>query len=362
MQYNKKNLSRLRLLSSAIFLCAVLCSTSSYGVDNNLKKVRFHLYEEGIKPLKVRIALDFQVSAEKMILRRPERQHPEIPEGFIEDFVLLTENSGSAHLIAPVEIAYKNAADIMRVVIADHVIHVAVESIYELKQSHFNYVPQNKVSYIDLEIVERTTKPSVKKQPETPPKKPSIPVDVQTRMPPDSSTGEKQPRGLTVEQKPVEVVKHDTVYAKTHDTLYIEKMVHDTFILEKVVYVDRGLNVNRLNVVNCEHYVHWWNDPHFKIDFQFSMNTVRLAIKESNDKLLDIPADYKVQYVIYPENDSLTLFHRDVYVNYVRCNGQIMLKQQENKCYLLAKQGYYLKPHEFVYDEVAHVVYIRVRY
>ena len=366
MLHQKLSESRILVASGAILLGLLLVHSGSYCAANELQKVRFHLYEENFEPVKVRIALDFQSAYVKLVLRKSDQPFSNLPKGFIEDFVIAAEDESSGHLINPVDVEYKNAKDLIRLVIKDHMLHLGVKEDFELKGAHFNYVPDTHVSYADLAIVKRTAQPKPVEsevssaEPEQPlvtaAEEDSGMVQV-TYIDPDRIQ-------ITLDQLPVQLLKVDTVLVEKiiRDTVFIQTLIHDTITVEKVVYIEQGRSANQLVGINCEHYVNWWHDPHFKLDFQFKLYPEELTIEASDKKLIDLPAGYQVKYVIHPVTSDLTLFHGDIQVNYVRCDGKIMLKLQDNKCYLLAGEGIDINPHEFGYDEKDKVAYVRLRY
>ena len=327
--------SRISGVLAMAFLCLFYSNNAAYGAENSLKLIRCHLSEDVDQPSRIRIALDFLVKPERLTLRQPAKTFSETSPGYIEEFLIITQTESSKRFINPVDIRYGSAKGIIHFDIVDHEIHVAVKEEYELVESEFKYIPETAVSYIDLEVVKRR----VKSTPELS----------------DDKSGDE----IQLPEEEVDVVP---------DTVVFEKSVHDTVhiigvdLIDKLIHVEKEKSTNQLLEISCEHFVHWWSDPHFKLDFKFSKATVKLVIERSDRKLDGLSEGYSVQYVIYPENGELRIFNDDVKVNYIRINGKILLKLDQNRCYFLAGEGYTLKPHKFVYDDYARIAYIRVRY
>ncbi len=328
--------SRISGVLAMAFLCLFYSNNTAYGAANNLKLIRCHLSEYVDKPSRIRIALDFQVKPERLTLRQPKKTFSEASPGYIEEFLIITQTESSKKLINPVDIRYGSAKGIIHFDIVDHEIHVAVKEEYELVESEFKYIPETAVSYIDLEVVKR----SLKSIPELSDNKLSVKIQLPKAEIPDTVVLER----------------------KVQDTVYVKEMIRDTTSVKKLVQVEKKESANQLLEISCEHFVHWWSDPHFKLDFKFSKVTVKLVIERSDRKLDGLPEGYSVQYVVYPENGELRIFNADVKVNYIRSNGKIMLKLDQDRCYFLAGDDYTLKPHKFAYDDYARIAYIRVRY
>ncbi len=324
---------RITCFIGLALLCMLYPGNTAWGAANPLKQIRCHLYELGDRPVSVRIALDFQSKPERMILQPSETTPDGTPRGFVEAFLISTESTSSRGLINPVNFLYTNARKIIHLSVINHEIHIAVNEDFTLQQSKFKYIPESNVSYIDLELAQRS----------------------ETRSDVEAARDTAQNK---------DEVKRDTVILEKfiRDTVFIREIVRDTVAVEKLVYTEDEEIANRLLEVSCEHFVHWWSDPHFKLDFKFNLKAAKLTIKRTGKRLEDLPEGYDVQYVICPEGDNPDLFGEDVKINYIRNNGKLLLKLDKSGCYLLARRGCVLKPYEFAYDDYANIAYIRVRY
>ncbi len=328
MIHSKQSTGRVLFRFGLICLFILVnCHTALHAATSSLKQIRCHRYEEGGLPVKVRLSLDFTAKPERLTLKKADDPFTGAPAGYLTDFVIMSADKRAAGAIKPVNVRYTNAEGTINLAFADNTIHLAVIKGYELQKSEFKYLDEDNVAYIDLKLSPRMVMP--------------------TRSP---------------------KVVHDTVFVEKiiHDTVYVEKAgaetIHDTVFVEKIVYVEKGGNVNKLTGINCRHFLHWWNDPHFRIDFKFKKKVEKLAVKESRQKLKDIPPGYAVQYVIYSENRSLPKLFDDVPVSYTGCGGKLILKPSKNKCYLLVKEGYKFKPHVFTTDAGNRVSSLRLSY
>ena len=314
------------------FITFVARDTALYAANSSLKQIRCHRYEEGGKPVKVRISLDFTGKPERLNLQRSDDPFGNVPSGYVEDFIIVTLDEAAADAIDQVNINYGTAKGTLNIRIEDHAIYLAVLKGYELQESSFNYLDADKVAYIDMKLAIRTEMPE--------PKVAEEPAAV-----PDTVFIEK--------------VVHDTIYIEIGDTAQV---VHDTIYIEKIIYVEKGEEFNKLNSIKCQHYVHWWDNPDFRLDLCFSMNTEKLVIEKSRERLDDIPDGYSVQYVIHPRDKGIPQLFDDTYVKYVRCSGKILLKQVQDNYYLLAEEGIVLKPDRFTYDEYNRKACLRLGY
>ena len=329
MIQSKQSINRILIISVLVcFSILVTCNTALFAATSNLQQIRCHRYEEGGLPVKVRLSLDFSDTPERLTLKKADNPFEGVPAGFLKDFIIVTVNQQATNAIAPVNIKYGNADGTLNLSFSGNAVNVAVLKGYELKKSEFKYLDDSNVAYVDMRLAPRTVMPT----------------------------------------RPSEVI-HDTIFVEkiVHDTVYIEKagaseVVHDTVFVEKIVYVEKGDDVNKLIDITCENFLHWWSDPHLRIDFKFKKDTEKLAVKESKQKLKDTPSDYRVQYVIYSENRSLPTLFDDVPVNYIKCGGKILLKPTKNKCYLLAREGFNFKPHVFTVEESNRISCLRLSY
>lgn len=334
MTQSNRNFNRMLILTGLAIVLLLQCgATALYA--SALTQIRCHRYEEGGKPVKVRLSLDFDGKPEILSLQKSDDPLGNAPAGYVEDFVIVTEDEASAAAISPVNIQLGNANGTLNIRIEENTIHVAILKGYELQASEFNYL--DKVAYIDLKIAIRTKMPEPKKPP--------------------------------VVEKPPEPVVPDTVYIEKviHDTVYIEigsgaKPAPDTVYIEKIVYVEKGEELNKLTGIRCENFLHWWNDPHIKISFFFKDHTEKFDINESTRKLMDTPAGYNVKYVIDCTTKGTPPLFTDVNTNYVRSREKIMLWQAKDKCYILARDGVNLKPRIFQYEENEKLTFLRLTY
>ncbi len=332
MKQSNKSFNRMPILTGlVIVLLLQFGATALYASD--LTQVRCHRYEEGGKPVKVRLSLDFDGKPEKLSLQKSDDPLGNAPSGYVEDFVIVTEVGATA--ISPVNIKLGNAKGTLNIKIEENTIHVAILKGYELQASTFNYLDE--VAYIDMKIAIRTEMPEPKKPP--------------------------------VVEKPPEPVVTDTVYIEKiiHDTVYIEigttaKSAPDTVYIDRIVYVEKEEELNSLKGIRCENFLHWWNDPHIRISFFFKDHTEKFEIKESTRKLKDIPAGYDVKYVIEYTTKGIPPLFTDVNTNYVRSEEKILLWQAKDKCYILAREGIDLKPRNFGYDENNRLAFLRLTY
>ena len=156
----------------------------------------------------------------------------------------------------------------------------------------------------------------------------------------------------------VEVTRYDTVYIDKiiHDTLFMDKLsyervylVKDDFesipIVEKVVFANHGDYVTDLNYILSSKFSSWIDDPYLILDFKFRDETEDMVIKKPDRELKDLPEGYIVRYVIYPENKSRIDLFPDC--DFVRLHSKIALKLEDNRCWLLTRKDIKLRPHEF---------------
>ncbi|MDP8240778.1 MAG: hypothetical protein P9X24_16950 [Candidatus Hatepunaea meridiana] len=390
-----------------ILLSLAISQHFAYCVPNNLQQIRVCQYFDAARnPTKLRIALDFEVEPEKMVLVKTDKPNSNVPKGFVNYFKIVAKDKNKTGIIVPANIVYVNTKMAFRFTVSNNEIHVAASQTYPMDKSTFKYIPKTKVAYIDLKFIGDSEEylseyPVLRKQrsyaPQGyigPPMYAVSPETVYVKQPVYTSTakpetvfvmqsqqqimyktpGDSDRIQVTLGGIPIDVVKEDTVVIEKlvydtlyEDTLFVDRIeiVTDTIHVEKVIYVEKGKEVNELMGINCENYVNWWNDPHIKLDFQFKLHTIKLAMEPSNKKILDAEPGYTVQYVIYPfdqDSSNTILFHNEVPINYSRSSEQILVKMQENKCYLLANEGFIIRPHEFVYDDNNRLVYIRLRY
>jgi len=341
-----------KLLATAFVVLGLTALPNiAHSADNNLKQVRCHIYFDDSRPVRFRLALDFQQNPEKLILKESNEPYKNSSPGFIEDFIVVKDDERPLDIIGNVNYKYGNTKDLISIKIINNIIHIAVDEKYELRTSWFSYVPTTKVSYIDMNITRRIIKPEKPQVSE-----PVIPV---------SHESESAPKML-----PAQLTVAKTVaVSSTTDTLYIEKVVHDTIIrivhdtvfVDKIVYVNRNDN-NKLTGIRCEHLVNWWNDPHYRIEFQFSETPLRLKIKDSDQTLSGVPPGYRMQYKIFPDDADCALFIEDIIVEYIQCDKNVMLIRKDGAYFLLARNEIELQPHEFAYDTGKRVSYIRIRY
>ena len=311
----------------AVLLISCLVGQNIYA-ENRLLRIRAHLYEVDNLPACVRLALDFSEKVEELELQVPLEITKGIPDEYKSEFVVSVKNVSSRRVIQSAEIEYGNTEGVIYICIQDHEIHVAVRKQYKLNSSFFGYIPENRVAYVDLEVIVPGVAP------------------------------------LTRISEPSPEMKQDTVIVKKviHDTVFVPKTEHDTTLRERVILVEAPKERRRLTEINCEHFVHWWSDPHYKLDFNFNGDPERLIIKEIDADLPIVEGDYSAQYVIFAARKEAQLFDDRVKLNYVSCDDRISLKLKEGRCYIMAREGTILKPHEFCYDSQAGVAYVRIKY
>lgn len=332
------------VLFGLVFLSLTIVPNHIYSASNSLIQIRCHLYKEGGKPVRIRFALDFQDHPEKLTLLKSDEPYRNVPGDFIEDFIILDSNGKSVSLSGNVKIRYSNAADFVHIALKDQVIHLAVKEDYELTPSTFKYVTDTQVSYVDINIVRRSSRP--------PPSDMETPsATTSTKEMPSPTAMEQTPQ--TAVEKPAEIISPDTIY--------LEKIIHDTIFVDKIAETGKESDTNKLTSINCEHCINWWNDPHLKLNFLFNLHPEKLGIIKSTAELDSIPEGYSVQYEIYPLGDNRQLFYQKVEINYEGSEDKILLIQDENRYYLLSRD-YDLQPLVFTEDDDKRVTFIRVRY
>ena len=314
------------------------------AVDNNLLQVRCHMYFDGDRPVRLRLALDFQLQPEKMILKKSQEPYKNSLQGFIEDYIAVKENGNPLDITGNVDYKYGNTKDLVNVRIISDVMRISINEKYEMRGNNFNYVPTTKVSYVDIDIIRRINKPEK-------PKETAFEI-----KPPVQNKPVVAPTPVAV----IDSAVTDTVFIEktVHDTII--KVVHDTVFVDKIVYISK--NDNKLTGISCEHLTNWWNDPHYRIDFKFSEAPIELTIETCNEKLNDAPANYITQYKIIPSEADCGLFFENIEVKYTNCDNNILLMYEDEEYFLLAKAEIKLQPHEFAYDYEKKLSYIRIRY
>ena len=366
-----------------VCLVFVIQHTNIFAAGSKLTRVRCHRYEEGGKPVKVRLSLDFSAKPERLNLVKSDTPLRGVRSGFVEDFIILALDPGASKVFHAAEAQYGNAKGTLDIRIEDDRIHVAIKQEWELQSSKFNYLDENKVAYIDMRIIKRKKMPQpepvAKPKPAPKPKpKPKVEVSDTTSRPPPVKTLpkiEKKPAVISVPAKetPVAVAKKlakpDTVFIEkfVFDTVYIEvggkkETTPDTIYIEKIVYVEKGENINRVVMIRCMHYLHWWNDPHFRIDFRFCLEYEELILKKSRQRIKGMPKGYEVQFVVYPKDKKADDIFINCPVDYVHCTDMIAIMQIGNKCYVLAKEGYSFKPEKIEYDKKLRTASLRLNY
>lgn len=302
------------------------------------------MYFDDDRPVRLRLAFDFQTQPEKLTLRKSQEPYKNSRQGFIEDYIVLKNDGKPLDITGNVDYKYGNAIDLINVQIIANVIHVSIDEKYEMRGNSFNYVPDTKVSYVDIDIIRRINKPEKPKE-EAPEIKPAM---------------QNKPVIASLPLTVIDSAFTDTVFIEktVHDTII--KIVHDTVFVDKIVYISKS--DNKLTDISCEHLVNWWNDPHFRIDFKFSEAPVELNIKACDQILSDAPTGYVAQYIIFPSDTDCGLFIENIDVEYINCDSNIQLIHKNEEYFLLAKGEIRLQPHEFAYDKDKRLSYIRIRY
>lgn len=302
------------------------------------------MYFDDDRPVRLRLALDFQMQPEKMILRKSQEPYKNSLQGFIEDYIALKENGTPLDITGNVDYKYGNTKELINVRIISNIMHISIAEKYEMRGNNFNYVPTTKVSYVDIDIIRRIKKPEKPKE-ETPEVKTVALNKPVVTSPP-----------LTV----IDSTAADTVFIEktVHDTII--RVVHDTVFVDKIVYITKS--DNKLTGINCERLTNWWNDPHYRIDFKFSEAPVELTIETCNQKLSDVPAGFITQYKIIPSEVDCGLFFKNIKAKYTNCDNDILIIYKNEEYFLLAKAEIKLQPHEFAYDKDNKLSYIRIRY
>ncbi|NQU05195.1 MAG: hypothetical protein HQ568_03810 [Calditrichaeota bacterium] len=349
--YNLVTIGILLLLAFVLqFTCQdVLAATG------NVTKVRCHMYEEGGKPVKVRVAIDFDGSPIKVNLVKSDDPYGEAPKGFIEDFIIVAASGADNDAIGKATISAGNTKGKLNVITESGKIRIAIIEGYELQSAKFSYLET--VAYSDMKVITRTVKPEPKKEPKlkaVPKPKPKpkvVPVPIAAPVPvPTPKVAAKK-----VKPKAKPTLKTGT------DTVYIDKIIHDTIYVEKIVYIVKGEIPNRLFRITAGYFDTWWNDPYFRLEFKFSKKAENLELSPIKRKLSNIPKGYEPVYAIIQQDKDAPVIFNDVYVNYARTSGKILLLQRNNKCYILAKDGYSVKATKLQYDNFNHIVSLRLQ-
>ena len=315
-----------RLLLNVALICLLGLSvmvSAVYAAPSKLEQIRCHRYEEGGIPVRIRLSLDFNGTPERLVVKEAENPFEGVPVGFLKDLKITTENKNAASAVSACPIVYGNTDGSLNITFAGNEILLAALKGYQLMKSDFNYLDESNVAYVDLSLKPRAVVPT----------------------------------------KPSEA-KIDTVYIEkiVHDTLYIEKQaktIHDTVYVDRFVYLDES-KVNVLKWIKCRQSISWWKDPLYKIDFKFSKETQSLTVKEYTKKLPDMPEGYIVKYVIQSEDKTAPLVMGDVDVDYGRGCDKFRLMPVADKCYLLFREGADLKPQTFTSDRGRKQVCLRL--
>ncbi|MDP8240777.1 MAG: hypothetical protein P9X24_16945 [Candidatus Hatepunaea meridiana] len=311
--------------------------TSLIAADSNLKRIRCNLYSTGGKPEKIRISLDFTGKPERLKLVKSTNPIKKVSNGYIKDFIIVTQTEKPLYLIENINIQYSNTKAILIINVEYNAIHISIKEKFELQTSKFYYLDNNKVAYIDLKVVKRDI---ILSQIELPVKK-------------------------EIGSKPLDIIKKDKAQnAKSIRPTYYRKKDVKNDVSLNVVTIRKPTNTkvenNELTGIKCEYFVHWWSEPRFLLDFCFSVFAKKLIINKSTVKLIDIPPDYQVKYVISPDDENASKLFNGIDVDYLHCNSRILLKQHKNKCYILVKDDYTFKPQAFVYDADRKLTSIRI--
>lgn len=360
MFQSKWNFSRI-LFGCGIALIFLLQINNSclHAAVSNLTKIRCHLYEEGGSPVKVRIAMDFSGAPCKLDLLKSDDPLGDVPEGFVEDFVIAAAEAANTDAIGQASITYGNTKGTLSIKFIGNSIHVAVIKDLELQKSKFHYLED--VAYTDMNIQKRTGMPVPVKPPKVIAEIPLMKADTQISIP-DTLTPVEETAASVEESIPDTGL---TTYAGTTfapDTVYIEKIIHDTVYLEKIVYIETGAKPNKLLSTTCEFYDHWWNEPYFKLTFRFTKHTEKVTFKKTSRQPKDTPENYNAQFVINQIDQNAPAVFDDMYVKYERCSDKIYIGQEGNKCYILALKGTTFKTTGIYYDEYNNLAFLRLYY
>ncbi|MCF7810101.1 hypothetical protein K9N50_03840 [bacterium] len=361
-----------------LLLAFVLQSSCQYlyAASSNITKVRCHMYDEGGKPVKVRLAIDFDGSPIKLNLVKSDDPYGKAPKGFIEDFLIVATNDADKDGIRKATISAGNSRGMLNVITESDQIRVAITEGYELQSARFNYLET--VAYTDMKIIKRTVKPEPKKAPEPKPEPKPVVKDTTSAM---VDTAAVKPKPIvektTPKVAPVPIVAPVPVPTpmvaatpvKTQvkplakaakDTVYIEKIVYDTVFVEKIVYIEKGEKPNKLRYISAKYFDNLWSKPLFKLEFRFTRMAEKLTLSEQKRSLPNIPEGYTPHYVITQENSKAPEIFNNAIVKYARTSGKILIVQRNNKCYILAKDGYSLKATKAQYDDYNHIVTLRL--
>jgi hypothetical protein len=169
----------------------------------------------------------------------------------------------------------------------------------------------------------------------------------------------------------------DTVFVEKHDTIYVESVVHDTVfidvrkddrvfvtrnelddvpIIKNIVFANNGDYETDLNYIIYSKYSHWFEDPYFTLDFKFRTQSKELNIIKPDNKLSNVPDGWVVQYVILADEDRIIPFG-----DYVRLHHKIAVRMENNRCYLLTREGVVLKPAE-IKEKDEKTLSLRINY
>ncbi|MCF7810093.1 hypothetical protein K9N50_03800 [bacterium] len=169
----------------------------------------------------------------------------------------------------------------------------------------------------------------------------------------------------------------DTLFVEKHDTIYVESVVHDTVfidvhkddrifvtkdvlgdvpIIKNIVFANNGDYGSDLNYIFYSKYSHWFEDPYFTLDFKFKTHSKELNVIKPDKILNNVPEGWAVQYVIAADEEKLIPFG-----DYVRLHHKIAIRLENNRCYLLAREGIVLKP-EKIKDKDEKTLTLRVNY
>lgn len=288
--------------------------------------------------VRTRMALDFKIEPEQMVLQRTNQPYQNFSSEYIEDFIAVTKDANAANAIQPVNIKYGSARDILNIKVINNQIHIAIKKEYQLNEGIFKYVEETKrVTYIDLDISRRIDMPEKGYYAQ------SVQAPVQT-------SGGSFTRDTIFVEQVVEKIVHDTIFVETT----VEKVV------EKPIFIEKGKT--NLSGIKCVHYMPWWREPYFKLNILFKKGIEQLKFEPSSEKLDNTPPGYEVQYAISQEDDNALVLFDGSEVDYIRCKAKIMLMQDQNKCYILSEGGLITTPDEFEYDENTNSAALRVGY
>ncbi|NQU04832.1 MAG: hypothetical protein HQ568_01965 [Calditrichaeota bacterium] len=157
----------------------------------------------------------------------------------------------------------------------------------------------------------------------------------------------------------IEKVVHDTVFIDVgkDDRIFVTRDVLDEVpIIRNVVFANNGDYETDLNYVLYSKFSHWFEDPYFSLEFKFKTKSKDLIIRKPDKELQNVPEGWKMQFVITADEDRLIPFS-----DYVRLHKKIAIRMENNRCYILTRQGINLNPGEFK-DKNEKTVTVRFTY